>query len=90
MKYIYTLFDKKTGLQSEYKEDYDWDNESTMLFQWLENNYDCDCNRSIFLYGYDEKTNYPCCSGEADRQIDLLKITDQETGKVVYLKKGSQ
>ena len=61
-----------------YNEEYDWDDQHRMLFQWLEN-YSCDCNRRTSMYN-DRETDFEC--GE---EVQLLSITD-ENGNVVYTK----
>ncbi|MHB8098050.1 MAG: hypothetical protein ACYDD5_00490 [Sulfuricurvum sp.] len=70
MKYSFTLYDPVSKITVVYKDHFDWKSESNMLFQWLENNYSCDCNRDLFMYGHD--SGRPC--GE---DIQLLEIRNE-------------
>jgi hypothetical protein len=47
MKYKFTIKNTKTDEVRVYSDDYDWDDEHNMMFQWFENNYHCDCNRAL-------------------------------------------
>lgn len=49
MRYTFRIRDNTTGEERIYAEDFDWDDEGLMLFQWGENNYACDCNRGLFF-----------------------------------------
>jgi len=49
---------------------------------WSDGNYECDCNRSLFLYDHDESKEYPCNIQES--QIIIDKIVRVDTGEVVY------
>jgi hypothetical protein len=75
MKYIFTLKDGNTIIN--YNENFEWEDQNLMLFQWLENNYSCDCNRRLFMYNDFEAT----CGDE----VELLKITDIK-GRIIYEK----
>lgn len=77
MKYTFKIRDPKTGLVKDLEDDYDYEDLGHMIYQWTEGNYSCDCNRSIFLYGYDKK--YEC--GET---IELLKITARDGTEVEF------
>ena len=50
MKYNFELKDGNTVIT--YKDDYDYKDINLMLYQWLEGNYSCDCNRKMFMYDY--------------------------------------
>jgi hypothetical protein len=76
MKYSYHLRNKETGETAVYEEGYDWDSEQSMLFQWLENNYSCDCNRSLFMYGWDEDRELGCNLGENTIVLDRVVRED--------------
>lgn len=83
MKYIITLKDRVTGDQIDYRQPYDYQDtkyattDQHVRSQWLEGNYECDCNRALFLWNY-EGEGLPCNSFQDDinRRIDLLKIVD--------------
>ena len=72
MKYTIHLRDTRTGVTKVHHDDYDWGDESAMLFQWTEGNYSCDCNRSIDFYD-DEAKRLECSAGNV---IALDKIED--------------
>jgi hypothetical protein len=49
------------------------------LYYWEDGNASCDCNRSIWLYGYDSED---CLDCNADENIILVdKIVVRETGE---------
>lgn len=73
MKYTFKLLDTTTGKEHLYEDSYNWPDEQLMLFQWTENNYSCDCNRSIFL-GLPER---PC--GDT---IQLISITRPDNSNI--------
>lgn len=83
MKYIVTLKDRVTGYKIDYEQPYDYQDtkyataDQQVRSQWLEGNYECDCNRALFLWNY-EGEKLPCSSfqDDTDRRIDLLKIVD--------------
>jgi len=58
MKYTITLKDRVTGDQIDYTQPYNYvDTKSAVAdqhvrSQWLEGNYECDCNRALFLWNY--------------------------------------
>lgn len=79
MLYSFTLHDTANGTTVVYNDSYDYEDERLMLFQWLQNNYNCDCNRRAFMYN-DDETDYEC--GE---EVILLKIVDAD-GRIVYEK----
>ena len=76
MKYNFTLLDTKNGKSIECRDNFDWDDESLMLFQWTENNFSCDCNRRDRMYGSSD-------SHKCGAELKLLKITDPN-GKLIY------
>ncbi len=47
MKYKFHLRNIETGESCIYEDDFDHDSESRMLWQWLEGNFCCDCNRKL-------------------------------------------
>ena len=77
MLYKYKLYDPITGKTIIYEDKFDWPDEELMLFQWLENNYSCDCNRRHFMYGM--SVEHTC--GE---EVQLLEITRSD-GSVVEI-----
>lgn len=77
MKYIFKLFDPKTNKNVVLKENYDWDDESLMLYHWLEGNYSCDCNRRLLMY--DSIVEFEC--GE---DIKIIEITREDGSKVEF------
>lgn len=70
MRYSFKLHDPTKDITVVYRDTYNYKDEDTMLFQWLENNYSCDCNRDLFMYGHD--SGRPC--GE---DIQLLEIRNE-------------
>jgi len=79
MKYTITLRDNSTGETKDYQEKYDWEEEHSMLYQWFDGNYSCDCNRAIFMKGeYIE--NAPCSDGK----IDVIKIVDEAGNEIDF------
>jgi hypothetical protein len=55
-------------------------NEDYCVFMWENGYMQCDCNRSMFRYGYHEC--FPCNTSEHDR-IFFVKIFDEEN-KIIY------
>lgn len=78
MKYIFTLHDTTNGYEKKYYDDFDWDDEGDMLYQWLEGNYSCDCNRLMFLYDWIAEKHLKCGEGT----IKIIKIQN-EKGELV-------
>lgn len=81
MKYIFTLFDKKNNITIDYHENFDWEDENLMLFQWLQNNYSCDCNRRLFIdiannIKEEDIPEYNCGS-----EVKILKILREDRYK---------
>ena len=76
MKYTFTLRDTRDGKAVVYNEDYDWPDEHLMLFQWLDNNYSCDCNRWLFFTDGDDDAEDLPCSG-SDNAIVIDRIADE-------------
>ena len=76
MKYIFTLLDTANNQLIEYRDTFDWTDENSMLFQWTENNFSCDCNRRDKMYVFSD--NHIC--GD---EVVLLKITDNN-GKLIF------
>jgi hypothetical protein len=46
---------------------------------WTEGNMSCDCNRGLCFYP-EEESDFPC----GDVRFDLLSITEDGTGKVLW------
>ena len=72
-KYIVTLKDIRSSHIVELDEDYPWGDDGTgndhgVVWIWTEGNYECDCNRSLFM-GIDE---LPCNAN--DNIIELVSI----------------
>lgn len=79
-QYLIKLRNTKTGESTEHQDNYDYGgDQDLMLFQWLENNFSCDCNRSIFMYD-DEDKELPC-SGDPTIVIDWIK---NQAGDIVW------
>jgi hypothetical protein len=72
MKYKFHLRNIETGESRVYEDDFDHESESGMFWQWFEGNFCCDCNRSLFLYDWDESKELLCNS--EDNTIVLDKI----------------
>lgn len=92
MKYIITLKDRITGYQREYVQPYDYQDrpersstaDEQVKYQWLEGNYECDCNRALFLWDHEgEELSCNKYQDDTTRRIDLLKIIDA-TGHQVW------
>ena len=79
------LFRRSTGERRIYQPEYPWveDGEGNPAFIWEEGNYGCDCNRSLFLYDWDEDKELPCDNG-IDREIFIEKIVIRGTDTVLY------
>ena len=98
MKYTVTLKDGMTGDQRDCIQDYDYQDDperyytadEKVKYQWLEGNYECDCNRALFLWNWDGE-EVPCNQYQNDftRRIDLLKIVDS-TGRLIYERPPNQ
>jgi hypothetical protein len=73
------LTDTETGFSKVYHDNYDWGSGEGLIFQYTENNYACDCNRSLFLYDWEEDKVKPC--GDT---IRLDKIVERATGNVIW------
>jgi hypothetical protein len=71
------LTDTETGFSKVYHDNYDWGNGEGLIFQYTENN--CDCNLSLFLYDWDENDKKPC-----GNTIRLDKIVDRKTGQAIW------
>lgn len=72
MEYTFYLRNIITNECKTYK--YDCNNEGDMLFMWLEGNYACDCNRSLFLYDFDREKQLAC--GDEIIVIDKIVRSD--------------
>jgi hypothetical protein len=48
MQYSITLERVSDGASAEFQENWNY-SESSLLFQWTENNYSCNCNRELFF-----------------------------------------
>jgi hypothetical protein len=65
------LFERETYYQKGL-EDY-------ARYQWLDGNYSCDCNRSLFLYDHDPEKELPCDDGiHRVIELDSLKVNGVE------------
>jgi hypothetical protein len=80
------LTDTETGFSKIYHDKYAWEDVDTdwpasaaIIYQYTEGNYSCDCNRSLFLYDWEENKVKSC-----GNTIRLDKIVDRETGKVIW------
>jgi len=61
--------------------DFEWEEESHILYQYKYGNYSCDCNRSLFMYDWDENKELECSE---DSPIIKTNIYNQENGKLIY------
>ena len=55
------------------------------IFHWTEGNFECDCNRSLFMYDHDASEELKCNTSDNDRVIDLLWI--KKDGVVIWRNK---
>jgi hypothetical protein len=76
MKYNFTLLDTANNKLIEHRDTFDWTDENSMLFNWTQNNFSCDCNRRDKMYGFSDEH---ICGDE----VILLKITD-ENGNIIF------
>ena len=81
MKYTINLRNTLTGETTAYQDDYEWKKEKSMIFQYTEGNYSCDCNRSLFMYNWDEDKELECSMDTNVVVID--KITREDGSEVV-------
>ena len=72
MKYFVTLRDTRDGYEATVEDDWHagWP-EYLLLFDWEEDDYSCDCNRSRMLYPDDESKHLEC----GDGTIEVLRMT---------------
>ena len=82
MKINIHLRNVKTGEVRVYQPDYDVE-EPFNPFMWEEGNFSCDCNRSLFLYDWDDDKKLPC--NPIDNVIVVDKITNRATNKILYV-----
>ena len=84
MKYFVTLRDRRTMQEARVEDVWHegWDVE-TLLFDWTENNFSCDCNRSIALYDIDLASDDSRMMACGEGAIDLVRIED-ENGNVLF------
>ena len=48
----------------------------TAIYHWTEGNYECDCNRSRFLWDWDESKMLECNTGEPRIELERLEDGD--------------
>ena len=83
------LRDSRNGFTRAYKtstyESMFYDDGTWNSFQWTEGNYECDCNRSLFLYdevlGGEQQLE---CNSSCENIIKIDKIVLDETGKIIF------
>lgn len=80
MRFDIHLRDTLTGATKIDRDDFEWQTEQAMLFQWIEGNYSCDCNRGAVLY--DEDPDLPC-SPLGTNRIVIDRIANRATGQEV-------
>lgn len=80
MRYKFQLRNIETGETCLYADIHDYEEEYRMLCQWLEGNFSCDCNRSLFLYSQEKEL--PCNNGENTIVVD--KIVREDGTDVQY------
>lgn len=77
--------DTVTGIEATARDDYPWEDEDGPRFMYGQGNFECDCNRSLFLIAasggaYDEELD---CSVGVHNRIAIDWIKDAE-GRVIY------
>lgn len=82
MKYTIKLKDTRTNeTRSVEVDDTETGGLHGLLFQWFENNFSCDCNRSLFFYDWDDwddSKELPC----GDDTIVIEEIRDSDGNEV--------
>ena len=82
------LKDTVTGFERVYVDNYEWDDESVVLFQYFEGNYSCDCNRLYFLWDWGRIDGGPDeidCAAENRIEITRLVWNGQDLSFSEYL-----
>lgn len=69
------------GFTDIYHDDWDYP-EPFNSCMWYEGNYSCDCNRSYFLYNWDNNKELDC---NIENNIIIIdKIVRRDTGEILY------
>lgn len=77
------LFRPSTGERRVHQTECTWDDAGgNPDFIWKEGNFACDCNRSLFLYDWDDEKTLPCNTDA--NEIIIEKIVIRGTDTVVY------
>lgn len=89
MKYLFHIRNNATGEVRVYDEQYEWVNhwnngEESMLFQWFEHNYSCDCNRELFWHRAHGNAEWDEDNACGDERFDVVRIV-RENGTDVDL-----
>lgn len=73
--------DDETGEVVIHEEDTDLNTLHDLLFEWLENNYSCDCNRKLYWMrakGYREADPGECHCGDTRYSITNIEPLDDQ------------
>lgn len=72
--------DTITNEKTFYKDNYNWISENgSWKYQYLEGNYACDCNRSLFMYNHNPEKEYKC-----GNKIKITKIENRITKEILW------
>jgi len=80
MKHVIATLRDTEGYQRDYEYDIEDELIDSLVFMWEDGNYACDCNRSLFLYEWDESRELKCNSGS--NEIKLVSLVCD--GEVYY------
>lgn len=87
MKIDVYLRNTQTGDMGVYHDSHDWLDEpdypasDAITYIYGEGNYSCDCNRALFLYDWSIYAKQIQCGHGL---ISIDKITNRETGEIIY------
>lgn len=75
------LLDTLTGFRGNKRE---WFDGEWYEFPYSEGNFSCDCNRSIWLYGFEPCVDEFECNQFYRNRIIIESIIEDKTGEVLY------
>lgn len=85
MKIIARIKETSTGKTRDYYDHLSLNDDGTPnIFNWEENNYACDCNRSLFWFraiGEEESEGAECPCGSERYLVNLIDLT---TNEIIY------
>ena len=87
MKVSIQMIDTRDGNRQVINSGFDYSNLDGLLFQWLEGNFGCDCNRSIFMYPEEESKHLDCNIEENVIQVEWIQ--DIDTGEILWKQEES-